>query len=198
MKKTLNEVFDGWKSGHGIFAFLQNCDVPWKYENISDKLDILYHGSHSGEKTIAPLIKAFLDQDGVLHGTDAQTIANAIFTECGLNWGKLWDTQFFDYDPISNYDMTEHEEATGEVGSSTDANNNIFGFNTTSTTGVPSDNSHSESSGSSGSERDLTRKGNIGVTTSQQMIESERELWNYFFYDRVFKDIDRFLTLSIY
>ena len=45
----------------------------------------------------------------------------------------------------------------------------------------------------------LTRSGNIGVTTSQQMIQSERELymWN-FFYNVVFPDIDKVLTLNIY
>lgn len=45
----------------------------------------------------------------------------------------------------------------------------------------------------------LTRSGNIGVTTSQQMIQSERELymWN-FFYNVVFPDIDKILTINIY
>ena len=45
----------------------------------------------------------------------------------------------------------------------------------------------------------LTRSGNIGVTTSQQMIESERALWLWnFFYKIVFPDVDRVLTLNIY
>lgn len=46
---------------------------------------------------------------------------------------------------------------------------------------------------------ELTRSGNIGVTTSQQMIESERALWVWnFFRNVVFPDIDRVLTLQIY
>lgn len=45
----------------------------------------------------------------------------------------------------------------------------------------------------------LTRSGNMGVTTSQQMIESERSLWIWnFFRDVVFPDIDRVLTIQIY
>ena len=45
----------------------------------------------------------------------------------------------------------------------------------------------------------LTRKGNIGVTTSQQMIQSQRELWIWnFFRDVVFPDLDRYLTLAVY
>lgn len=47
--------------------------------------------------------------------------------------------------------------------------------------------------------RTLTRSGNIGVTTTQQMIQQQRELllWDYF-YKVVFPDIDKILTLSIY
>lgn len=45
----------------------------------------------------------------------------------------------------------------------------------------------------------LTRSGNIGVTTSQQMIESERALWMWdYFHDIVFPDVDRVLTINIY
>lgn len=46
----------------------------------------------------------------------------------------------------------------------------------------------------------LTRDGNIGVTTSQQMIESERELWRVWDFMRgvVYPDIDRVLTIATY
>lgn len=46
----------------------------------------------------------------------------------------------------------------------------------------------------------LTRSGNIGTLTSQQMLESERNLYMLwqFFYDVVFPDVDRVLTLSVY
>lgn len=46
--------------------------------------------------------------------------------------------------------------------------------------------------------RDLRRHGNIGVTTSQQMIESELELRKKNFYSLVFRDIDEYLTIGIY
>lgn len=47
-------------------------------------------------------------------------------------------------------------------------------------------------------DRKLTRQGNIGVTTTQQMMQSEIELWKWNFYRSVFKDIDSVLTLKIY
>ena len=46
--------------------------------------------------------------------------------------------------------------------------------------------------------RSLTRKGNIGVTTTQQMLESEIELWNWNYYNMVMQDIDSILCLDIY
>ena len=48
------------------------------------------------------------------------------------------------------------------------------------------------------SDRTLKRSGNIGVTTSQQMIESERQLWLWNFFENVFSDIDKILVLKIY
>lgn len=46
---------------------------------------------------------------------------------------------------------------------------------------------------------ELTRHGNIGVTTTQQMIQSEIELWQWDFFNNVlFPDIDRVLAIKIY
>lgn len=62
----------------------------------------------------------------------------------------------------------------------------------------------SEASSEGGSDRrshtyQLKRSGNVGVTTSQQMALSERELWMWNFFEKVlFPDIDRVLTLAIY
>ena len=106
--------------------------------------------------------------------------------------------------------------ATGENNSS----GGLYGFN--STASVPSDTTqgtntntntqtgtvNTETGGTSSSTRtdDLTEKnihtfersGNIGVTTSQQMIESELELRKKQFYSIVYKDIVNHLCLSVY
>lgn len=47
-------------------------------------------------------------------------------------------------------------------------------------------------------EHTLTRSGNIGVTTSQQMIESEIELRKKHFFESVFSDLDSVLTINVY
>lgn len=46
--------------------------------------------------------------------------------------------------------------------------------------------------------RELKRSGNIGVTTSQQMLESEIALWDWNFVNSIFDDIDTVLTINIY
>ena len=45
---------------------------------------------------------------------------------------------------------------------------------------------------------EIHRHGNIGVTTNQQMLEEERKLWTWYFYNYIFTDVDKFLTISIY
>lgn len=46
---------------------------------------------------------------------------------------------------------------------------------------------------------ELTRHGNIGVTSNQQMIQSEIELWKWnFFRNVVFPNIDSIMTTTIY
>lgn len=135
---------------------------------------------------------------------------------------------------------------TGTVGSqgSNLSDNNVFGFNSSSS--VPSDNSNSsnestdtynlsdktsygkkdtkvynnvsdsgnrESTNTVSNESSDTetknlqtntsetfhREGNLGVTTSQQMLESEFELrMHYRFFDVVFADVDKTLALQLY
>lgn len=48
------------------------------------------------------------------------------------------------------------------------------------------------------SETEVTHKiGNIGVTTNQKLVQEERNLWLWNFFDKVFEDIDKELTLAI-
>lgn len=44
----------------------------------------------------------------------------------------------------------------------------------------------------------IRRSGNIGVTTTQKMIEEDRALWLWNFFDQIFADIDRELALMFH
>lgn len=43
-----------------------------------------------------------------------------------------------------------------------------------------------------------TRSGNIGVTTTQQMLLAERQVWAWNYFDQIYKDIDSVLALPFY
>ena len=257
----LNDVFPGWLSGGGIFSTLQTLPVPWKDKNISEALDVEYHGNVSGDKIISPLVEKIKSGD-ILTETEKTMLATSILAVCGVNWGKQWETLSFKYSPIENYRMVESmtndktvdeygktrtrtdnlqhtktgtEQDSPDLTDTTTPNlistgeNSIYGFN--SSNPVPLDEQTKHATGTNtntrtgtdtrtynttdadtGTQTDndggsdirtrnytLTRSGNIGVTTSQQMIESERALWVWnFFRDVVFPDIDRVLTLQIY
>ena len=227
---TLNSVYPEWIT-KGIFSYLNALEVPWKNDVSGNQLDIIYHGSRSGNKIIGSLIENYLDNNTVSDDNKI-IIAQAIYTIYIKNWNALYKTLSLEYNPIENYSMTEtenvqdtHKGTLESNGNNTNtytettlvndtSNNQLWGFNSTdsvnsdkqtgdTTRDVEStmDNTHKNTDRETKditSDRTLKRSGNIGVTTSQQMIESERQLWLWNFFESVFSDIDKILVLKIY
>lgn len=227
---TLNSVYPEWVT-KGIFSYLNALEVPWKNDVSGNQLDIIYHGSRSGNKIIGSLIENYLDNNTVSDDNKI-IIAQAIYTIYIKNWNALYKTLSLEYNPIENYSMTEtenvqdtHKGTIESNGNNTNtytettlvndtSNNQLWGFNSTdsvnsdkqtgdTTRDVEStiDNTHKNTDRETKditSDRTLKRSGNIGVTTSQQMIESERQLWLWNFFESVFSDIDKILVLKIY
>lgn len=48
------------------------------------------------------------------------------------------------------------------------------------------------------SSRKLTRTGNIGTNTFQNLLKQERNIWMFDFFEQIFKDVDSVLTIPIY
>lgn len=102
----LNDVYKNWDTGDGVFTDLNEFDVPWKDENNITGLNMAYHGSHSGDKNISPVVYKFLSkEDANARGK----LASIIFTMFADKWAKLWSALEIEYDPLNNYDMVEHE-----------------------------------------------------------------------------------------
>lgn len=295
----LNDVYENWLTGDGVFTDLNNFNVPWKNENNIMALNTSYHGSHSGDKNISPIVYKFLNSDE--SENMRSRLANVIFTMYGDKWDKLWNAFNIEYNPIENYSMIENETIgetvdnsethtgtstvimtgtdtethTGtdtEIHTGTDTNartgsenethtgtdnithsgnteNEISAFNSSDYVDNSKDSINTSDNetrnlsdsktynnltdtetvnltdaiqygktetetrnmsdattrnlsdsfdGQKDIERELTRSGNIGVTTSQQMLQSEIELRKWVFYQSVFDDIDSILTLKIY
>ena len=285
---VISEVFDKWMLGQGIFDKIMSLAVmPWSDDSniTAEILDIEYFGNRSGSKFCSPLVKYFIDDDGIVPATAREMIAKIIIAKYLKPWQRLWLTNVVAYSPINNYDVTEtrnlarsssegdvesysanssssssssnsredvtSKETSEEISSGTgetvthgktaEHNTSRFGFNTiqdpvptdrvnseeggTTKTDTEVDTTYniteesslnSESSGSYSSSasdagslsknkvgageeiENLHRVGNIGVTTNQKLISEERNLWIWNYFDDIFKDIDREITLAIF
>ena len=120
-------------------------------------------------------------------GTE-QTAYNISETETGTQANAKTGTEKTDYD------LTEQETGT-QTNAKTGTEQTAYNISDTQT-GTVTD----REGGTNTDTRNYTleRSGNIGVTTSQQMIESERKLWEYDFISMVYADIDRVLTIDYY
>lgn len=213
----LIEAFPEWKANKGIFEYFP--DPPWKDAISSVELNLEYFGNISGSKGISPLVSKMLT-DGILEDSSRQALALLISSKFKVNWTRLWNAEIAVYDPVHNYDMREdgtrsgnnrnESQSTDETqhGRSNTSKYSHYGFNSQSKS--PSDEDVTTEGGTTNLNRNgsvdytinesttLHRYGNIGVTTNQQMIEAERSIrmWNYF--NSVYKDIDSVLAIRIY
>lgn len=128
------------------------------------------------------------------------------------DFSKLCEALYADYNPINNYDMTETEKGSDDSTNSNSATSTtsgsaldkVSGFNSpelvndTDTTTSSSGTSSSSGEGNRSYERTLTRSGNIGVTTTQQMIESSIELAKYDIYTYIITEFMKQFMLLVY
>ena len=128
-------------------------------------------------------------------------------------YSGLYKTTLLEYNPIENYSMTEIGTDTRTPNLTTTDNSNI-GSQANSTTstdsvspydtqtftdsnktvvsennGARTDSNTRTESGTDTTTHDFKRSGNIGVTTSRQMLERERKVVNFTFLKIVFANI---------
>ena len=107
-------------------------------------------------------------------------------------YNKLYQTTLYEYNPIENYNMVEKE--SGNISATTNGSNTQKPNNwktivsnkgygeagaaaeTTESAQVGTYDTTTAGNSNQNNNRTLTRSGNIGVTTSQQMIQSERDI----------------------
>ena len=109
---------------------------------------------------------------------------------------KLYATTQLTYDPIENYNMTESGTDSGTSGATASGQNKGTSYDSATPNVI--DSNSSNSSAHSSSNHSLTRSGNVGVTTSQQMIMQEREVAAYDFLHHVAELIVEQFTQSLY
>lgn len=179
-------------------------------ENV-DILNMSYYMEHAPELSISNYYKNMLELEEQEEIDSAnEEVAKYISMRFSEKWNRIYDVLLEEYAPLENYRMIEEEtpnitkskETKLDIKTDTETNNYVSGFNSTIpqhtnkgtstgdslTTGAKEENFETETG-----KRTLTRSGNIGVTTSQQMEESELKLREYDFYLVVFRDIDKIL-----
>ena len=112
-------------------------------------------------------------------------------------WTKLESTLHYDYNPINNYDR--HEEWTDESSGNTSgtSENQTAGYNSAGAD-VPESRNTASSSASGRNKRVGRAYGNIGVTTTQQMIEEERQVSKFDIDHIIINEFKKTFGLMIY
>lgn len=225
--RRLTDVYDNWLA-KGIFYRLNKYygESLSLFEIYSPlELDMDYFGNHSGKKATSPLIDILLCEYDLdeLDTNLKNRLADIIYVKYGLKWNKLYDTLVAEYNPIDNYNMVEVDSPNYEnkiegkqnsqiaISGSNGKTNKLYGFNSTEavpvsteegsiaqTTSGRQDLNYQESTETRKGSKTLTRRGNIGVTTTQQMLESERRLWFWSLVEQAFEDVDEILTSNYY
>ena len=207
-----------------IFRFMlddlkmEQMEVPlWlKDENTADILDLDYCTVVSGDKYLS---HNFIRQYERYNIEVLRYFAMILYKRFGTKWNKIYEALNVEYKPLENYSMeetrtpnlTDEVKNTGDDKTSLNLDNTttsyVVGYNTsnekesgkTTSNGNATNNfskvdyNSTHTSKHTGTEH-ITRTGNIGVTTSQQMLKSEFEVRQYDFYQSVYNDIDEFIT----
>lgn len=147
-------------------------------------------------------------------------IAKVAYNRFGHNWEAIYEAYFLtQYKPLENYDMEQkrtpdldYETKTNrdqKTHVDTSGKTKVVPFNASTSTLTGESEGDSETTESklyneiiahtdeTGTDT-LTRHGNIGVTTSQQMLQSELDLRKLDFQKIIFRDIDKILLRNYY
>lgn len=178
-------------------AMRQNA--PWVDVNAAH-LDLLYL-THSGNKFVSNFFTVYVPSPPATN-QQLEYIGSVLLSLFGDRWNRLWELTQVEYNPIENYSMTEKEDYgyTDTTNRILTREGDLYGFNSV----LPSHATKNVDTETNNTlarigDRELTRSGNIGTTTTQQMMESSIQLYhNWLYFENVFNDIDSILTIPIY
>lgn len=170
--------------------------------------DMEYLLNRSGEKIASPLLENLSNK--TIEEIN-NILSNVLFNKYGNSWKKQLDALRVEYKPLENYnrifikEQDEDQKTTTTDNSETTSENEKMAFDSE----IYSKDTKTTTKGNGGEVVSNTKikvntykettTGNIGVTTNQQMLESELKLRDkYKFLNIVFKDVDEVLTIGYY
>lgn len=137
-----------------------------------------------------------------------QDVINSLFKRWYRTFSKWEQALNIEYDPLSNYDRKEEWTDNSKADTTTDSTSN--GGNTLKVSSYDSDAMHDKemslgnnksnivSKSSADNKRTGRAYGNIGVTTSQQMLDAELSIARFNLYNQIADIIVRDICIMVY
>ena len=113
-----------------------------------------------------------------------------------LRWEKLYETTQFEYNPIWNKDGTIKETYNDKVTTNNTGTRQTTGYN--DNTFVDADKDTLNGTATTNGGRSRIEQGNIGVTSTQELIERERKVWEFNIIDVIAADFRKYYCLMIW
>lgn len=174
--KYLNNWNKLWATNVAVYSPIHNYDMYEERDlaTTDDNVETVEdETSHTGTDTT---------QYGRVQSTQHGRTTDEINYQYGLN------TEVYEQD---RSDQTQVEEGGTTVVTNSGSDINTPNLVDSTDKSTVQDNEGTE-------HEEIHRYGNIGVTTSQKLLEEERNLWRWNFFDEVFRDLDKELTLKFH
>ena len=115
-------------------------------------------------------------------------------------WRKMYYTTVIEYNPIWNVDANIIEENSGNNSGnvSGDNVNSVKGYNSNAWAEAEKNESDSSNSGEWSERRSTRRTGNIGVTSTQELLERERKVAEFNMYKFIVDSFKKRFCLMVY
>ena len=223
---TLRDVFPNPKN-IGIFSYISTMDIQLSVTlnnilegDLPSVHDVEYIYNRSGDKILSPLIQNLIQEtqnEGIEKKTsipfsvdDIDYISRILSARYSEKWNKLFNLYKEKYDALSPYDMEIDESGQDSLTSDQtrtstgNSKENVFGYDNDSENGSPDNETNSNTSSTDNYKREnpysrnITRKGNIGNITKQELVAKEREVLKWQLWDVIYGDLDNVLTSGIY
>lgn len=170
--------------------------LSWFEETEPLNCNIDYY-TRSGFKTITPLFEQILKIEDI--NSRYETLVSILNQRFEDKWKRLYETFKKEYNPIHNYNMEEKTNTKANFEVTENNSNDVYGFNSISSVPNTEDKTTRQTiANKDDNETTTSRSGNIGVTTTQKMINEEINVRKYILLEEIYKDIDSILTLKIY
>lgn len=102
MANNLLSYFPDFIGSDSLFQKMVDSGAPWDLD-VGKSMDLAFFTMYSGIKN--PTF--FVRQNSVNGIAKSEAISSLLWNMFGKNWTKLWESYILQYDPISNYNVTE-------------------------------------------------------------------------------------------